>query len=172
MKILVDKNLLERVTEQLEHYMGDFRSDACIALRAILAQPAKQQEPVVDFKRKFECLVDHCKRQDREIAELRYDQNIRRFYDDGAVWFWAGDETDNIETLACPVVINAGDLRALIKPPAPADTRLVEALEESIIAMRSVISQEAKLKAVAKRVLGDAADKAEEALAAHKGESI
>jgi len=67
-----------------------------------------------DYKRKFECLVDHCKRQDKEIADLRYDQNIRRFYDDGAVWFWAGDETDNLETLACPVVINSGDLRALL----------------------------------------------------------
>lgn len=67
-----------------------------------------------NYKFKFETLVEHAKRQDAEIAALRYDQNIRRFYDEGAVWFWCGDETDNLPTLACPVVINAGDLRALI----------------------------------------------------------
>lgn len=70
-------------------------------------------------KSKFDCLVDHAQRQDLEIARLRYDENTRRFYDEGAVWFWAGDETDNLETLACPVVINAGDLRAMIAQSAP-----------------------------------------------------
>lgn len=69
----------------------------------------------IDYKFKFETLVDHCKRQDQEIAALRYDANIRNYYDTGQVWFWAGDETDNLETLACPVVINAGDLRELLR---------------------------------------------------------
>lgn len=78
----------------------------------------EQNAPAIDYQRKFECLVEHAKRQDKVIAEMRYDENIRRFYDDGAVWFWAGDGTDNLETLACPVVINAGDLRALIAPAA------------------------------------------------------
>lgn len=81
---------------------------------------AEQAEPAIDYKRKFECLVDHAKRQDKVISDMRYDENIRRFYDDGAVWFWAGDGTDNLETLACPVVINAGDLRALLAPSLPA----------------------------------------------------
>lgn len=67
-----------------------------------------------NYKSKFECLVEHCKRQDQELARLRYDENVRRFYDEGSVWFWAGDETDNLETLACPVVINAGDLRTML----------------------------------------------------------
>ena len=79
-----------------------------------------------NYKFKFETLVDHCKRQDQTIADLRYDENIRRFYDEGAVWFWCGDETDNLETLACPVVINAGDLRALLSasPTPPASEQL------------------------------------------------
>lgn len=81
----------------------------------LYAEPASADVvPVPDYKRKFECLVDHAKRQDQEISRLRYDENVRRFYDEGAVWFWAGDETDNLETLACPVVINAGDLRSLL----------------------------------------------------------
>ena len=88
--------------------------------QARAARPAQtEQQPEIDYKRKFECLVEHAKRQDRVIAEMRYDENIRRFYDDGAVWFWAGDDSDNLETLACPVVINAGDLRALIAQAAP-----------------------------------------------------
>lgn len=90
-----------------------------------------------NYKFKFETLVDHCKRQDQVIADLRYDQNIRRFYDDGAVWFWSGDDSDNLQTLACPVVINAGDLRAMLAAPQPAARqeqgdevrRLREALE-------------------------------------------
>ena len=68
----------------------------------------------LNYKSKFECLVEHCKRQDKRISNLVYDENIRRYYDSGAVWFWAGDDSENLETLACPVVIGAGDLRALL----------------------------------------------------------
>jgi hypothetical protein len=78
------------------------------------AEPAHSDVSAPNYKGKFERLVDHAKRQDKVIAGMRYDENIRKYYDDGAVWFWAGDETDNLETLACPVVINAGDLRALL----------------------------------------------------------
>lgn len=106
----------------------DYRSASCdevarlvdreMALRAEL----ERGKAGPNYKFKFEALVEHCKRQDTLIAEHRYDLNIARLYHDGAVWFWAGDETDNLPTLACPVVINAGDLRALTAaaPTAPA----------------------------------------------------
>lgn len=89
------------------------------ARTTLSAPPAAGVPEGLNYKFKFETLVDHCKRQDQTIADLRYDENIRRFYDEGAVWFWCGDETDNLETLACPVVINAGDLRALLATPTP-----------------------------------------------------
>jgi hypothetical protein len=40
-QVKISRELLERVAEQLEHYMGDLRSGACIALRAALAAPAQ-----------------------------------------------------------------------------------------------------------------------------------
>lgn len=86
----------------------------------------RDQAESPNYKFKFETLVEHCKRQDQVIADLRYDQNVRSLYDDGAVWFWCGDGTDNLETLACPVVIAAGDLRALIAAgSSPADQQKV-----------------------------------------------
>lgn len=72
-----------------------------------------------DYKFKFEALIEHCKKQDREIAELRYELNVCRMYSDNNVWFWQGDSSDNLPTIACPVVINAGDLRSLINNSAP-----------------------------------------------------
>ncbi len=102
---------------------GTKRSEWAELLAAAPAAPPAAEQPdtvlrdkqhATDYKSKFEALVEHCKRQDAVIAELRYDLNVVRLYQDAAVWFWAGDGTDNLETLACPVVINAGDLRALL----------------------------------------------------------
>lgn len=102
------------------------------ALAAAPTVKAEQAEPAIDYKRKFECLAEHAKRQDKVIADMRYDENIRRFYDDGAVWFWVGDETDNLETLACPVVINAGDLRALVAQQSTQDVNVPRELLQDL----------------------------------------
>lgn len=110
---------IARLREALEDIEGQMVDDdgseySVGAARAALSANHSERVREVSYKRKFECLAEHAKRQDQVISEMRYDENIRRFYDDGAVWFWAGDETDNLETLACPVVINAGDLRAML----------------------------------------------------------
>ena len=120
----------EMLPALVEQALDDYRNELPLGfLKRVegMITEAKAVPSGPNFKRKFECLVEHAKRQDQELERLRYDENVRRFYDEGAVWFWAGDETDNLETLACPVVINAGDLRALLgsgacriigKPPA------------------------------------------------------
>lgn len=116
---------------------SDLYAAATVWRKHLSAQPARQvggDEPKVpNYKFKFETLVEHCKRQDQVIAELRYDENIRRFYDDGAVWFWCGDETDNLSTLACPVVINAGDLRELLARAALAPAAVAVVMPDRII---------------------------------------
>ncbi|MBG4448676.1 hypothetical protein I5F71_03050 [Pseudomonas aeruginosa] len=62
---------------------------------------------------KFNLLVDHCKRQDDEIADLRRENNRLRYYHDGNVWHWQGDGGDHLESLCCPVVIEPADLLAM-----------------------------------------------------------
>lgn len=66
-------------------------------------------------KFKFDTLVEHCKRQDKEIAGMRAELNDLRIYTAGAAWHWQGDGQDFLESLTCPVVINAEDLRELLK---------------------------------------------------------
>jgi hypothetical protein len=66
-------------------------------------------------KHKFDCLVEHCKRLDEEIARYRREAHDLRLYQDNAVWFWQGDNQDHLESLSCPVVIPASELRELLR---------------------------------------------------------
>jgi hypothetical protein len=66
-------------------------------------------------KHKFDCLVEHCKRLDEEIARYRREAHDLRLYQDNAVWFWQGDNQDHLESLSCPVVIPASELRELLE---------------------------------------------------------
>lgn len=73
-------------------------------------------------KFKFDTLVDHCKVLDAEIARLRAELNQARLYEDNAVWHWQHDGEDFLESLTCPVVIPASQLRELLadRPTLPA----------------------------------------------------
>jgi hypothetical protein len=74
--------------------------------------PATPAVTVPKFK--FDALVEHAKRQDGELAELRQKLNTIRLYDERETWFWEAQGENHIESLACPVVIEADDLRALL----------------------------------------------------------
>lgn len=133
------RQVLDLILEECRYWQGrdEARRGSFACLYAKAKEIADNAAPIAqtpadgtNYKLKFEILVEHAKRQDRVIADMRYDENIRRYYDTGEVWFWAGDGTDNLDTLACPVVINAGDLRALIDGRS-ADG-LVEALEKIV----------------------------------------
>lgn len=72
-------------------------------------------------KHKFDCLVDHAKFQDKTIAELRAHCNDLELYRDNAVWHWQHDGQDFLESLTCPVVIPASQLRELLSDKLPTD---------------------------------------------------
>lgn len=99
-------------------------------LRAALAAPV-QGEAVEEIvpKWRYDALVQHCKLQDKNIAKLSDERNTAWMYEQREVWFWQGDGEDYPESLSCPVVIKADDLRAILAPPQPADVgELVDAL--------------------------------------------
>lgn len=58
-------------------------------------------EALADVKRGAEKLADENAALHRERA--------------GEVWYWQGDGEDHLESLTCPVLIEADDLRALLE---------------------------------------------------------
>lgn len=81
-----------------------------MALRALYDVP-----PASVSLGKFLGLVEHCKFSDKRIAELTSQLNMVRLYEQKEVWYWQGDGEDHLESLVCPVVINAEDLRELLR---------------------------------------------------------
>lgn len=61
----------------------------------------KLDEALAVIKREAEKLCD-------ENAALHREWN-------GEVWYWQGDGEDHLESLTCPVLIEADDLRALLE---------------------------------------------------------
>lgn len=81
------------------------------------AQPASAQGEAVEEivpKWRYDALVQHCKLQDKNIAKLSDERNTAWMYEQREVWFWQGDGEDYPESLSCPVVIKADDLRAIL----------------------------------------------------------
>lgn len=50
---------------------------------------------------------------ERQIAELRAELRDARQFKKGEVWLWQGDGNDHLESITCPVVITANDLREI-----------------------------------------------------------
>lgn len=76
------------------------------------AQPEHYKPTVPKFK--FDTLVEHCKRLERELAEARAHINEVTLYQQNAVWFWQHDGEDFLESLTCPIIIQPHHLRELI----------------------------------------------------------
>lgn len=74
--------------------------------------PATPAVTVPKFK--FDALVEHAKRQDSLLAELSQKLNTIRLYDEREAWYWDTQGENHLESLVCPVVIEANDLRALL----------------------------------------------------------
>lgn len=67
------------------------------------------------LKAKLKGLIQHCEHLEQKIAKR--DSQLRRLnYGkvDGNVWYWMTDEENHLESLSCPVVIDAVDLRDLL----------------------------------------------------------
>jgi hypothetical protein len=63
--------------------------------------------------------VQHIESLEREREQLREEIQFRSQKSTGQYWAWQGDETDHLESLTCPVLIRASDLRELLKPAEP-----------------------------------------------------
>lgn len=50
----------------------------------------------------------------QEIADLKHANELLRRERIGEVWCWQGDGNDHPESLACPVLMSAGQLRKLL----------------------------------------------------------
>lgn len=70
---------------------------------------------------KFERLVDHAKKQEQEIHALRCELAANRQYSLEEVWFWQRDGQNYPNTLVCPTVIPADQLRAILKAAGYSD---------------------------------------------------
>lgn len=63
---------------------------------------------------KFQCLVSHCKKQDEELARLRLEVNGLRYYALDVIWHWQPEGENYPNTLTCPILIQAADLRRIL----------------------------------------------------------
>jgi len=59
---------------------------------------------------------------EKQMQDLNHTLSMMRDQETGQVWYWQGDGQDHPESLVCPVVISANDLRALL-PRATMGTR-------------------------------------------------
>jgi hypothetical protein len=97
-------------------------ADFACALSEFIAtmQPHGQHIDTV-AKFKFDTLVEHSKRQERDIALLRAELNQICLYENSTVWHWQHDGEDFLESLTCPVVIPAAQLRELLSKKLTTD---------------------------------------------------
>lgn len=95
-----------------------------VALEKANARADRAEQELADLREqtadsvkkfKFDGLVIHCQQQDKIIAGLRADVEQVRLYQEDAVWHWQHDGTDFLESLTCPVVIPASQLRDLMR---------------------------------------------------------
>ncbi len=69
----------------------------------------------------YEVLLNQWRGQQAELAELRTEVNAHRAKARDEYWAWQGDGTDFPESLTCPVLISASDLRGVLAENEQAD---------------------------------------------------
>lgn len=100
----------------------------CLGGAPVVERQPERYKPTVP-KFKFDTLVEHCKRLERDLAEARAHVNEITLYQQNAVWFWQHDGEDYLQSLSCPIIIQPHHLRELLEgkaqhnpiaaPPAP-----------------------------------------------------
>ena len=79
--------------------------------------PAEVEEQILKsvqiVKRQMNDLIKENERQALEIAKLKRERFVR--FSNEECWVYAGDGSDNLETLVCPVVIDPTELMHLVE---------------------------------------------------------
>lgn len=57
--------------------------------------------------------IEQALRYERIIADLRKQVALHEARQRGDYWIWQGDGNDHLESLTCPIIIQAKDLREL-----------------------------------------------------------
>nr|WP_294974989.1 hypothetical protein [uncultured Pseudomonas sp.] len=112
---------VERLSTGLDYWRGKAIAVANTIAVASQSAPADKGQGETVPKFKFDTLVEHCKRLERDVYELRAEVNDAWLYKENAVWFWQHDGEDYLKSLSCPVVIPAGQLRELLDGKAQHD---------------------------------------------------
>lgn len=73
----------------------------------------KEHETVPKWK--FDCLVKELEICQKKLNESQHLENKIKMFVDKDVWFWENGGENHLESLVCPVVIDADVLRSLIK---------------------------------------------------------
>ena len=77
-----------------------------------------------------QALDAECKRLQTEVSAYRQEVRQLHRYGNAEYWRWQGDGSDHLESLTCPVLIDAKDLAALSAAAQAENKRFREALEE------------------------------------------
>lgn len=73
------------------------------------------KEPETVPKWKFDCIVKELEFYQNKLNEAHHLENKIKMFVDKDVWFWENDGENHLESLVCPIVIDADVLRSLIK---------------------------------------------------------
>lgn len=73
------------------------------------------KEPETVPKWKFDYLVKELEFYQNKLNKSQHLENKIKMFIDKDVWFWENDGENHLESLACPIVIDADTLRKLIK---------------------------------------------------------
>lgn len=65
-------------------------------------------------KHRFDALVDYCKNLMADNDRLRHENLQLRFVDGADCWHWMPEGGNHLDSLVCPILIQAEDLRALL----------------------------------------------------------
>lgn len=84
----------------------------------LIIPPKDEDSPVTTLHHRHNteaaCLACVISELRQENERLKAENKALRRTEKGEVWYWQGDEDDHLESLSCPVLIDAGDLRGLL----------------------------------------------------------
>lgn len=105
-----------RAKEIEEKFLNGFDSYRQPTFRPIQTKAEEAvKEPKTVPKWKFDALVKELEFYQNKLNESQHLENRIKMFVDKDVWFWENGGENHLESLVCPIVIDADVLRSLIK---------------------------------------------------------